>query len=59
VITIGDIFHDEDILFGPCLIRAYDFERKRAKLPEIVVDEALIQRALDIASDALNDVIYG
>jgi hypothetical protein len=44
VITIGDIFHDEDILFGPGLIRAYDFERKRAKLPAIVVDEALIQR---------------
>jgi hypothetical protein len=44
VITIGDIFHDHDILFGPGLIQAYDFEREWVKIPAVVVENARIER---------------
>jgi hypothetical protein len=41
-ITIGDIVHDDEAVFGPGLNRAYELESKVAKYPRFVVDaEAL------------------
>lgn len=37
-ITIGDIFHDEYVVFGPALNRAYQLEKRAADKPRIVVD---------------------
>lgn len=37
-ITIGDIFHDEYVVFGPALNRAHQLEKCIADRPRIVVD---------------------
>lgn len=43
-ITIGDIVHDESVVFGPALNRAYELESQRAIYPRIILDP-------DIAGD--------
>ncbi|OAI44316.1 hypothetical protein AYO42_00795 [Rhizomicrobium sp. SCGC AG-212-E05] len=37
-VTIGDIVHDGDVVFGPALNRAYDIESRVAVYPRIVID---------------------
>jgi len=37
-VTIGDIVHDENIVFGPALNRAYELESKMAVYPRIILD---------------------
>jgi hypothetical protein len=38
-ITIGDIIHDEECVFGPGLNRAYELESKIARFPRFVLDQ--------------------
>jgi len=40
-VTVGGLFHDDKIVFGPALNRAYYLESKVAKFPRIIVDECL------------------
>jgi hypothetical protein len=42
-ITLGDIYVDESVIFGPALIQAYDLERLAAKWPIIAFDPQLIR----------------
>lgn len=42
-ITFGDIYFDEQTIFGPALITAYDLERMTAKWPIIAIDPTLIK----------------
>jgi hypothetical protein len=37
-ITIGDVVHDDEVVFGPGLNRAYHLESIVAKLPRLVLD---------------------
>jgi hypothetical protein len=37
-ITIGDVVHDDEVVFGPALNRAYHLESQVAKLPRLVLD---------------------
>ena len=37
-VTVGNILHDDDVVFGPALNRAYELESKVAKFPRIVLD---------------------
>jgi hypothetical protein len=37
-ITIGDIVHDDSIVFGPALNRAYELESQQAIYPRIILD---------------------
>jgi hypothetical protein len=39
----GDIIHDEEVVFGPALIRAYELESRIAMFPRIVVDEPVMR----------------
>ncbi|MPZ37544.1 MAG: hypothetical protein GEU95_05680 [Rhizobiales bacterium] len=41
-ITIGDIVHDGEAVFGPALIRAYDLERLHAQYPRVILDPEAI-----------------
>jgi hypothetical protein len=41
-VAIGDIVHDDEVVFGPALIRAYELESETAHFPRIVVDEDVI-----------------
>jgi hypothetical protein len=42
-ITIGDIYHDDEVVFGPALNRAYELESKIAVVPRIVFDAELLE----------------
>jgi hypothetical protein len=41
-IAVGDIVHDDEVVFGPGLNRAYEIESKIARFPRIVVDQEVI-----------------
>jgi hypothetical protein len=41
-VTIGQIMHDEEMVFGPALNRAYELERSLAVYPRIVLDPDII-----------------
>ncbi|MDZ7690420.1 MAG: hypothetical protein U5K69_04600 [Balneolaceae bacterium] len=38
-ITMGKIYHDEQFVFGPGLIRAHELESKKANKPRIIIDK--------------------
>lgn len=40
-LTIGDIYHNENVVFGPALNRAYELESELAKYPRIIIDDCL------------------
>jgi hypothetical protein len=37
----GSLYHKGNIVFGPCLLRAYDLEQRCAKFPRIIIDPQL------------------
>ena len=37
-LTIGDIHQDDDVIFGPAMVRAYDLESSFSNYPRIVID---------------------
>jgi hypothetical protein len=41
-VTIGDLVHDSECVFGPALNRAYELESTIAKLPRVVIDEVVL-----------------
>lgn len=43
-VSIGDVHIDDQTLFGPGFVRAYELESVYANFPRIVVDPALIQQ---------------
>jgi len=42
-IAVGNIIHDDEVVFGPALNRAYELESKVAIYPRIVVDEPVLK----------------
>ncbi len=44
-IALGDLYHDERIVFGPALVEAYDLEHKTANCPRILLSEEFIALA--------------
>jgi hypothetical protein len=48
-VAVGDIIHDDEIVFGPGLNRAYELESKLAKFPRVVVDQAVLDECGEIA----------
>jgi hypothetical protein len=42
-ITIGDIHHDEEVVFGPALNRAYHLESKVADYPRVILDQEVFK----------------
>jgi hypothetical protein len=45
--TVGDIYVDERLIFGPALIRAYELERGVASYPRIILDSRVLDRLAD------------
>jgi hypothetical protein len=41
-ITIGEIVHDSEVVFGPALNRAYELESRVAKYPRFLVDRSAL-----------------
>lgn len=44
-ITVGKLYHKNNIVFGPAMIKAYKMESQEAIYPRIIVDENLYERA--------------
>jgi hypothetical protein len=42
-ITVGDIYHDDEVVFGPALNRAYHLESRVADVPRIVLDPEVLK----------------
>lgn len=40
-VTVGPLFHTDAIAFGPAMNRAYYLENKIAKMPRVIIDQAL------------------
>lgn len=51
-VTIGNLYHNRDIVFGPALNRAYDLERKEANYPLVLLDPE-ISELTSIRSDCI------
>lgn len=45
-ITVGKIYHDNDIVFGPGLVKAYELECKMAIYPRIIMDVLDFERSI-------------
>jgi hypothetical protein len=43
-VAIGDMHQEQDVLFGPAMVRAYELESQFAKYPRIVVDPEAFQK---------------
>jgi hypothetical protein len=57
-ITIGDILHDDETVFGPGLNRAYELESRIANFPRIVVDEAVLKIGEISGFDCFEDGVH-
>ena len=57
-LTVGEIFLEDNIIFGPALNRAYYLESKVAKHPRVVIDKAVF-RALHFDDALLYDEEFG
>lgn len=44
-VSIGNLTHENDIVFGPAMLDAYNLESKIAKYPRIIIDEKVFQFA--------------
>jgi hypothetical protein len=42
-ITYGKIFHNEEFVFGPAMIKAYNLEHDVATFPRIVIDKSSLE----------------
>jgi len=54
--TVGEIFIEDDIIFGPAFNRAYHLESEVAEHPRVVIDKAVHQRLHENA--VLGDMKY-
>lgn len=45
-ITIGNIYHNDNIVFGPAMVEAYELEAKYAKHPRIILSKETIYKAI-------------
>ncbi|MBA7651442.1 hypothetical protein ES703_59261 [subsurface metagenome] len=43
-IVYGDIYHDQDVVFGPALIDAYHLETSKASWPRVLVNKSLLNK---------------
>jgi hypothetical protein len=42
-VAVGDVIHDDEVVFGPALVQAYDLESRIAKFPRIVLQKELFE----------------
>jgi hypothetical protein len=54
-VTIGDLFHDRECVFGPGLNRAYELESKTAYYPRFVLDSDVAKEFGNIGDIAVRD----
>ena len=55
-ITFGDVYYDknENIVFGPAIVEAYELESKYAKNPRVLIQDSLAIKILEYQNDKEN-----
>ena len=65
-ITVGNMIHNENIIWGPAVVKAYELEGQDAVYPRIIVDKQAIERGkelykrwnpLDLNGHGLDDLV--
>lgn len=51
VVTIGPLYHNGNICFGPAMNRAYELESKEACYPRIIIDKIVLDRINTLKSN--------
>lgn len=46
-ITVGELFHEDNTVFGPAMVEAYEIESKKAIYPRVIVEEKAIRKAME------------
>ena len=57
-LTIGDIFHDGRIIFGPALIKAYELESEKANWARIIIDSDILEYGITKTAIKHNSINY-
>src|ERR1700734_1453383 len=59
-ITVGEVVHDDECVFGPGLVRAYELESKKAYYPRFVLDHDVAAELGNIGDLAVleNDILF-
>ena len=59
-VTIGEIIHDDECVFGPGLNRAYELESELAKYPRFILDDGVVSDFGNIGDLAVeeNNVLF-
>lgn len=57
-VTIGKLFHDDQIVFGPALNRAHELESSKAKYPRVILDPKSDDLLFHTADFLSEDVDY-
>lgn len=50
-VAIGKLVHNDEVIFGPALVDAYDLESKTSKYPRIIINDEVIKKGLQHHSD--------
>lgn len=61
-ITVGDIYHDDKMVFGPAMVEAHELEGKKAIYPRIILDnkieEEYSQWLAELQAEGDSDKLY-
>ena len=55
-IAVGNLYHQDNVVFGSALIDAYQLESKKAKFPRVVLDPRILQS--DLAEVEIGDLYF-
>ncbi len=50
-ISIGDCFHDGNLIFGPAMNESYQFEHEVAKWPRVVISEDTLKKGIKVTKE--------
>lgn len=53
-IAVGDLYHRNNIVFGPALVNAYEYEKENAIYPRIIVDSGVLNRCLNLCKSDMD-----
>lgn len=56
-VTIGDLYHKDDIIYGPALLKAVYLEEQEAIHPRIIIDNDFYNLFTSVSDDKVRDVI--
>ena len=54
-VTIGDLYHDDNIVFGPAMVEAYRLESKVAKYPRIIIEKDVLIEGIEKTTPSRHD----